>query len=618
MAKLTSTIYKEKVSSREKLSAQDLVALTLIFVVTLIQFMAFGSGFLSPDSLDQYRQALEGRFNDAHPIAMSLIWSLLLPLFPGSLGILILQLLIYGLASWVTYRHFRAKRWSLLFTVVGLSPVVLNFAGVIWKDVLLAAILLLASSLLLGRRSVFKGALVGLLLLSALFIRHNAFFAVIPLAALAIKLYWPRIRSPLAFALSTIFCLGLQFGGNAAMSELLNVEKSNASNYVMVDDLAHLSQIRHESLLPNVTLAQLELCDSYQLGQQKLVAKVFCLSQLEDSPLPSVMKEPLTKTWLAGVLANPVEYFKFRLAAYGYFLRSDDSGPYYIWQAGSDANPEGIGSGENSFSQLLRTFVFGAAALLPILFRPGFWLSLGVFLLLLTFFTKGANNNIRYSRYLFISAVVYLLGWAPVTIAADFRYAYWPIIAITFGAIALVANRRQLQLKPRSKSKLILPAVVLIATIGLIRISVSLPLHNESVSLVATKSANSFTLALQNDVVSAKSGFKAQGADPYLVFHQDEDLNFSNADFLAFEFDCKGSSAPQLLQFFAADASTSEFSESRSQSLYVFPGMNKIPIALQASQLDIGEQPVRYLRMDIVDPTPCETFEVTNVSLLGK
>lgn len=600
------------------MSAQDLCALTLIFGVILIQFMAFGSGFLSPDSLDQYRQAVEGRFNDAHPIAMSLIWSMLLPLVPGSLGILILQLLIFGMASWVTYRHFRAKRWSLLFTVVGLSPVVLNFAGVIWKDVLLAAILLLASSLLLGSRVAFKGASVALLLVLALFVRHNAFFAVIPLAALAINLYWPRIRSPLAFAVSTIACLGLQFGGNAAMGELISVEKSNASNYVMIDDLAHLSQVSHESLLPNVSIGELELCDAYQLGQQKLVAKVFCLSQLEDSPLPSLMKEPLTKIWLAGVFANPVEYLKFRLAAYGYLLRSDDSGPYYIWQAGSDANTEGVGSAENSFSQILRTFVFGAAALLPILFKPGIWLSLGVFLLLLTYFTKGTNDNIRYSRYLFISAVVYLLGWAPVTIAADFRYAYWPIIAITFGAIALAASRRQLQLPSRYRSKLTLSVVVLLATICLIRLAVSLPLHNDSVSISEPLNVNSYALAYQNDVVPAESGFKARGADPYLVFHQNAEFNFDSKSFMSFEFHCKGSSAPQLLQFFAADESTSEFTESRSQSLYVFPGMNKIPIALQASQLDIGQRPIRYLRMDIADPTACETFEVDNVSLLGK
>uniref|UniRef100_UPI0025D34E0D hypothetical protein n=1 Tax=uncultured Xanthomonas sp. TaxID=152831 RepID=UPI0025D34E0D len=76
-------------------SAPLLTACALGFAITL---MAYFPGLMSPDSEDQLMQATSFVFRDWHPPIMALLWSPILKLHDGPIGILMLFSALYWVA----------------------------------------------------------------------------------------------------------------------------------------------------------------------------------------------------------------------------------------------------------------------------------------------------------------------------------------------------------------------------------------------------------------------------------------------------------------------------------------------------------------------------------------
>lgn len=147
----------------------------LAFLGFLFSWVAFYPGFMSPDSLVQYEIAKTLDFNDWHPPVMSWLWSILNVFFEGPQGLLFfhLALLWGGLYSW--YINCRESRFAWLFIVIGFLPWVVNFEGVLWKDVGMAFSLLLAIGLLGGKKlTSTKISIAAVLLIYAFLVRANA------------------------------------------------------------------------------------------------------------------------------------------------------------------------------------------------------------------------------------------------------------------------------------------------------------------------------------------------------------------------------------------------------------------------------------------------------------
>src|SRR5204863_3426830 len=94
------------------------------------------------DSISQYRQALSAQYEDAHPPLMSAVWRAINFIYPGTAGMLMLDLFLYwmGFGVLAYYCLTMTGRWvGVLALLGGLFPLVVSFSGVIWKDVLLAS-----------------------------------------------------------------------------------------------------------------------------------------------------------------------------------------------------------------------------------------------------------------------------------------------------------------------------------------------------------------------------------------------------------------------------------------------------------------------------------------------
>lgn len=165
-----------------------------VIVVTVI-IAAYYPGVMSNDSIASLEQARSFEFTSWHPPIMALIWSVLDRLIEGPALMLIAQACLYAIACarlcTVAFPSLmlRLSPW-LVVPAFALFPPAMALNGMIWKDVWMSALLLLALSYLFqlattdqpGKQK-YGFAMLTLLCLSATAFRHNAVAATAGLLA---------------------------------------------------------------------------------------------------------------------------------------------------------------------------------------------------------------------------------------------------------------------------------------------------------------------------------------------------------------------------------------------------------------------------------------------------
>ena len=106
------------------------------FSLFLTFLLCFAPGGMSPDTVWQYKEALDGVFYNWHPPIMVAVWRLLFFFQQGPLPMLCFQLLMLFGACWLLSGLGVKKgeaQWYWLF--LPLLPQVYCVTGMIWKDV---------------------------------------------------------------------------------------------------------------------------------------------------------------------------------------------------------------------------------------------------------------------------------------------------------------------------------------------------------------------------------------------------------------------------------------------------------------------------------------------------
>lgn len=88
------------------------IAITALLIVTI--WTAFAPGFMSNDSVSQYRSALAQSYADNHPAIMSYVWHLSLSLIHGPESLLVLHLVLLVLGIFVWQMDMPSPRWKVL------------------------------------------------------------------------------------------------------------------------------------------------------------------------------------------------------------------------------------------------------------------------------------------------------------------------------------------------------------------------------------------------------------------------------------------------------------------------------------------------------------------------
>jgi hypothetical protein len=405
----------------------------------LFLFAAFYPGFMSSDSIQQYEQARTLEFTDALPPIMSWVWSKLLIIRDGPEVLLAAHLALLWWGLWFWSKNAKGYPWSPLYIALGFAPWIACIAGVLWKDVGMAFCLLIVMAAVSSDHFNSKKLFYILpLLIYAYMVRHNAIFAIAPILWLITYRLFPNATYKIVLTISIILIIFLSSIANIFNHQYLNAKPIYLERYVMNDDLFHLSLVSNRSLIPFLdNYDEIIRCSKVELMETTLIGRGFCLNYAHPADY-KVLYSETKKNWLSAIQANFYEYVKFRISAFFYFLRSPSLPPYYFWHNGIDNNTLGLQQSENIANNILLRYVKETSIIFPFLFKPYWWLIFSIFFLASTFFMVGSKRSVINIRVLLISSLLYILGYIPITTAADYRYIYWSVLGISIAFIYFI------------------------------------------------------------------------------------------------------------------------------------------------------------------------------------
>ncbi|MFE9023823.1 hypothetical protein ACFYNL_35365 [Streptomyces sp. NPDC007808] len=411
--------------------------------------VVFAPGYMSPDSIDQLRQAMGRRpLTDWHPPVLSLVWRALIAVTGTSASMAVLQSALFWAALWVVawcvWAMTARRGGSLAVLALGLTPPVLTFVGVVWKDVHVAVALLAACAVafvgLRLRDSRPPGAMrwvllwLGVLFLAyAVLVRKNAFFAAIPVFVLLVRALWqaPGRRT---WAMCTVALVAGVVLPAVAISWFARPVQTKQAAQIMIDDLVHVltaEELRSADVprdLRNRLVAAAEKCertgtlsDAYWACYERPAAGL-----TEDS-------DRIRSLWLREMSAHVPEYLQYRQRLFAALLFETG----YPYHPGVSSNDLGIEVTHPWLEDTLDAYVNGVVADLRPLFRGWFWLAVALVLAV----RPGRGAFHLPIRALGISSAAYVLGYLFIVPATNYRYVYWPALACTLGLVLLWTGR---------------------------------------------------------------------------------------------------------------------------------------------------------------------------------
>jgi hypothetical protein len=168
-----------------KLKSAIILYLIPFSIISSLIFCVY-PGYLSFDSAFQFWQARGDSYYDIAPPLFPWLWHLLLKLFPGTTGIILVICSLYGIGFGflaVTLAPKLGTKVALIFSVLApLCPILVLLIPHLWTDVFLGGALLLAFAMMSNTAfSIWRLVAIMTLCIVAACIRHNSLIALIPL-----------------------------------------------------------------------------------------------------------------------------------------------------------------------------------------------------------------------------------------------------------------------------------------------------------------------------------------------------------------------------------------------------------------------------------------------------
>lgn len=373
-------------------------------VVAAIIVATFYPGIMSNDSLASLRQARTLEFTSWHPPIMALIWSVLDPIVEGPALMLVMQAILYAIAAAKLCAEafpglMRKFTPWLVVPLFSLFPPVMTLNGMIWKDVWMSALLLLALAYLFRmsrtasprRRLVaFAVVLAGCLLATAF--RHNAVAATAGLLAGAVYFLWPHPR-PWPRLLRACTCGVLLAGALMLLVSMLTrliAQPAHVTTPILMHDIAGMIVNSDEpwrtargALAVSPALSDTSPREFTQAIKRRYTpaaaGQILRTSRRPDAPFAiNVYRldhdaDAVKRAWLALIKEQPKAYLVHRAEAFACLLRLCDRRAWA--QHSYILNPGYVTPGGNGPVQgALRTILVRPA--IAWMYSPAFWLAL--------------------------------------------------------------------------------------------------------------------------------------------------------------------------------------------------------------------------------------------------
>ncbi len=413
-------------------------------------------GTMTNDSINQYAEAVSGRYTDWHPPVMAWLWSVLRLLGDGPAPFLLLHLALYwagfGLLA-DAMRRIGYPRTALLIVLAGAFPPFLYLNANVVKDVGMVASWLAAVGLLFwfraqGRRlPAVAGLLAAALLIYGTLVRSNALFALGPLLMFALA---PRrwLRATRLMAGAVLIALLMIPVTQQANRLLFDPQSRDPVHSLFLFDLTGIAAHTKTPALvePRATLSQADLAACYTpYWWDSLSPWGRCASRVHRPDTDhATLGEGLPLQWARTIAAHPAAYAIHRLKHF------NSSILFAVPSKHIRLTPE-YRSGDPAFRPLevftQRDIKLDILRKNPFIW-PVTWLVWGAFVLV--FLSRRPDESpVVLARVLIISALGYSLAYLVVGVATDMRYHYWTLIAM-LAATLLVAPHLAEGLRQRS------------------------------------------------------------------------------------------------------------------------------------------------------------------------
>ncbi len=408
------------------------------FVLTL---RVFYPGIMTYDALYVYEDIAKGFYGDWQSPAMTALWALIDSIAPGAASMFLLIVTLYWLGFGVLALTVARSSvgLALVLPLLALSPPAFVFVGIIWRDVLLASAWLFAGALAFAvadrgtkLRVPMQAFALGLLALGVL-LRPNALVAAPILGAFILSpSCFPWKRATILYLPAAV---GLYALVQVVYYGVLDATRQNPLHSIMVFDLGGITHFTKENQFPVAwspaeTALLIQSCyepaqwDAYWTHEPCR----FVMARLEGE---KIFGSPaLIDAWRRAVARHPLAYLRHRATFFWTFLAGEN---FTMWTY-ELKEPGKIIFADNPAFQALKA-VHDVLKPTP-LFRAGTWLLLNILVCGFAWRRRDTPAG-AYALGVCGSAVIYMMSFFAVGVAADFRYAYWAVLAGLTGAVAV-------------------------------------------------------------------------------------------------------------------------------------------------------------------------------------
>jgi hypothetical protein len=422
----------------------------LILILTACGFgltlLVFYPGVMTFDARYVYDDMRRGFLGDWQSPVMTVLWSLIDPIAPGSASMFLLIATLYwlgfGLLAFTAAQRSLALAVALL--LLALSPPAFVFVGIIWRDVLLASAWLLAAALAFAfaqrgdaLRIGAQAMALGLLTLGVL-LRPNALIAA---PVLGTYLLWPAQFSFKRTALILVpAAAGLFALVQVVYYGVLGAERQNIAHAILVFDLGGISHFAKENQFPgawSVPETEMLTARCYRPIEWDIYRTEPCAFVMERLTNEKLFGSPaLRDAWIRAITKHPLAYLQHRAALMWNFLSGEN---FTMWTEDLDDQSKTQLPDRSAFNALIALH----DALKPTpLFRAGTWLLICLAVCMVARRRRGTPAG-AFAVGVCASAAVYVLTYSAVGVGLDFRYAYWAVLAgMAGGVVSLLDVRR--------------------------------------------------------------------------------------------------------------------------------------------------------------------------------
>jgi hypothetical protein len=468
--------------SRVSPAGRAALAAALLCLATLALFWP---GIAMFDSLNQYAQIVSGSYDDWHPPAMARLWSVFHAAgWHGQAPMFLLQMLFYWtglglIAAALARQGARIAAGAVL--LLGLWPPIAGWQVAVLKDGQMAGALLAATGLACWWRlhdrapPRWAAVLVALLLLYATLVRINAVFATVPLAfGLLGNGGWKPVRHGALMLAATIAVLVAMPVANHLV---FRATASDVGRSLPIYDLAGIAHHAGPEAVPVLPASMWRAAEARQCIRPLLWDPLGDRCDfVSDGLAVAAPGRKLTEVWIGTIARHPLAYAAHRLTHWNATMRWLVPWRYPLADPQSDSEPNTLGLGSPSPRTAPLQRIAGILAESP-LGAPILWLVAALAVLALAW--RREDPRSRLAMTLALSAVLTELAFLVISVAADYRYHLWAMLA-TGVAVALVAGMPL----PKRGVRIALAALLLVSATSLVA-RVALPPVGEDYAAAA-------------------------------------------------------------------------------------------------------------------------------------